>query len=228
MFAFDEVQSGYGRTGSMWACEQVGVTPDILLFAKGVANGLPLAGFITRKELSDKCPPGTQGGTYAGNAVACASAAEVIRVFRDEKILDNVVQRGQELFTLLEAMIKRNNFPIQEVRGRGLMIGFQFTDNAPAGIAATVVKEALANSLILLNTSKFETIRLIPALNVTKEQCEEAILVLEQSIKAALASEKFTNKQTAVGFRDCCEGKKCQCFSLDKWEVACRRITQFK
>jgi 4-aminobutyrate aminotransferase len=241
LLAFDEVQTGFGRTGSMFTCEQVDVKPDILIFAKGIANGLPLAGFASSKALGDQCIVGTQGGTYAGNAVACASAAEVIRIFRDEKILDNVVEQGQYLWGKVEDMCLRNpSFPIQEVRGRGLMIGVQFRDlwtegcgtvaaassntesAVPAGFAAEVVGCALKKNLMLLNTSKFETLRLIPPLNVTPAQIDSAVAVLEASIKEAMINKKVDASATATKeFRDCCPTP---CYKLDGWSLPCRRI----
>jgi 4-aminobutyrate aminotransferase len=89
----DEVQSGYGRTGKMFAVEHSGVRPDIMIVAKGLANGFPLSGVISRKELTDKLTPGSLGGTYAGNAVACAAAVACTQAFKEENILQNVNDR---------------------------------------------------------------------------------------------------------------------------------------
>lgn len=89
----DEVQCGYGRTGTMFACEQLDVTPDILIMAKGIANGFPLSAIASRKELMDTQQPGSMGGTYAGNAVSCAAAIAVLEVFEKENILENCIRR---------------------------------------------------------------------------------------------------------------------------------------
>jgi 4-aminobutyrate aminotransferase len=93
LLIIDEVQSGYGRTGKMFAVEHAGVRPDIMIVAKGLANGFPLSGVISRKELTDKLPPGSLGGTYAGNAVACAAAVACTQAFKEEHILKNVNDR---------------------------------------------------------------------------------------------------------------------------------------
>jgi 4-aminobutyrate aminotransferase len=89
----DEVQCGYGRTGTMFACDQLDVTPDILIMAKGIANGFPLSAIASRKELMDTQQPGSMGGTYAGNAVSCAAAIAVLEVFEKENILENCIKR---------------------------------------------------------------------------------------------------------------------------------------
>ena len=93
LLIIDEVQSGFGRTGRMFNIEYSGVRPDIMTMAKGLANGFPLSGVVSRKELTDKLKPGSMGGTYAGNAVACAAAVAVADAFKEEKILENVQAR---------------------------------------------------------------------------------------------------------------------------------------
>jgi len=208
LLAIDEVQTGFGRTGSMFTFEQMhGVLPDILLFAKGIANGLPLAGMACSSAIAAKCPPGSMGGTYAANALACASAAEVIKIFREDGILENVAQRSTEFFEGLQQIAKRNpSIPILEIRGRGLMIGVQFTPDAPAGYAAAVVNQAKDSGLLLLNTSKFEVLRLIPPLNVSKEQVDEGLAILEKALLAATESTMKNNKTTPVErFAPCCD-----------------------
>merc|ERR1712100_468275 len=93
----DEVQSGFGRTGKMFAVEHYGVNPDIMIFAKGIATGMPIAGIAARKDLMNAQPGGSQGGTYAGNAVAAAAANATIEVMYDDNVLANVEQRGEQM-----------------------------------------------------------------------------------------------------------------------------------
>ena len=93
LLIIDEVQSGFGRTGKMFNIEYSGVRPDIMTCAKGLANGFPLSGVVSRRELTDQLKPGSMGGTYAGNAVACAAAVAVADAFKEEKILENVQAR---------------------------------------------------------------------------------------------------------------------------------------
>lgn len=223
LLAIDEVQTGFGRTGSMFTFEQVGVQPDILLFAKGIANGLPLAGIACNSAIAAKCPAGTMGGTYAANALSCASAAEVIKIFREEGILDNVAKRSTEFFDGLQQIAQRNpSVPILEVRGRGLMIGLQFTAEAPTGFASAVVNHAKDNGLLLLNTSKYEVLRFIPPLNVTQEQVAEGLAIFEKSLLAATESLMKDQKVAPVKeFKPCCEtgcygDRQCRFYAVRK------------
>ncbi len=115
----------------MFAIEHTHTSPDILISAKGLANGFPLSMILSRKELMDRQPPGSMGGTYAGNAVSCAAASAVLDVFREEKILDNVAQRSEQIFGFLRALqadrSSKAGRAIQDVRGHGLMVGVQFS-----------------------------------------------------------------------------------------------------
>lgn len=220
VFACDEVQAGYGRTGTFWNHEQhQGVEPDLIVFAKGVANGLPLSGIVTRKELAAKCTPGTMGGTYAGNVLASASACEVIKIFDDEKILENVKIRSQQLRNGLTEMVQRNKFPVMEVRGRG-MIGVQLSNECPAGTSQKVVDACTERGLILMNTSIYETLRLIPPLNLTEEEAKEGLQKLEDAMKAVFS--QMPNLKGATGFRPCCSTP---CQKLDG--SVCRSIASF-
>jgi 4-aminobutyrate aminotransferase len=150
----DEVQSGCGRTGKFWFMEYSGVRPDILVFAKGIANGFPLSGIASRKELMDLQKPGTMGGTYAGNAVSCAASWAVLKTFDEENILDNVQARHEQLMTLLNGLKKSPaGSVIQQIRGFGLMIGVQFVhpkvkgvmDSLPRGVSAESQNTSSAN-----------------------------------------------------------------------------------
>jgi 4-aminobutyrate aminotransferase len=161
----DEVQSGFGRSGSMFVSEWMdgGITPDIMTMAKGIANGLPLSVVATRRELSDKQEPGTMGGTFGGNAVACAAANAVFEVFRTEKILENTMEREKQI----RAFFHQNIFPgIKEIRGRGLMLGVELHNKEKAN---KIVDDCLSEGLMLLTSGPNNTIRLIPALNISKE-----------------------------------------------------------
>ena len=102
----DEVQSGMGRTGTMWAVQESGVKPDIMIFAKGIANGFPLSGIASTREIMGRQKPGSMGGTYAGNAVACAAAKAVLEVFRDEPIMENIAARSKQIIGFLNDLKK--------------------------------------------------------------------------------------------------------------------------
>lgn len=185
LFIADEVQTGFGRTGKMFAVEHDPVKPDVLIFAKGIANGMPLAGIASRKELMDRQPGGSQGGTYAGNALACASANATIDALRDENILENVNARGKELRAGLEAMQQEGLAPIHQVRGPGLMIGLDFDmAKVERGFAGKVSKACLERGMIVLTTGALETLRLIPPLNVSPEEVQICLKTLREAFHA--------------------------------------------
>ncbi|UCF60148.1 MAG: aspartate aminotransferase family protein [Anaerolineaceae bacterium] len=181
----DEIQSGFGRTGQWFAFEHFEITPDILTLAKGLASGLPLSGVIARMDLMEKWTPGSHGGTYGGNAVACAAAAATIRVIRDQELLENAQARGGQFMSGL-AQLQETYPVIGDLRGLGLMIGAEFTgtDGRPdKDTAKAVVHACLERRLLLLTCGPWDnTIRFIPPLVVTSEQIDQAIEVFEESL----------------------------------------------
>jgi 4-aminobutyrate aminotransferase len=200
----DEVQSGMGRTGTMWAVQESEVRPDILIFAKGIANGFPLSGIASTKELMGRQKPGTMGGTYAGNAVACAAAKAVIEVFRDEKVLENVAARSKQLFGFLQKLKDSGSKAgslIEDIRGRGLMVGVQFKSpalqsessntSASSGasavkqpqIAPKVVQECLKRNMLLLSTSVFDVLRFIPPLTISEQDLDQACGIFKEALE---------------------------------------------
>src|SRR3954465_15890910 len=122
----DEVQSGYGRTGAMWAFEHAGIVPDIVCVAKAIANGLPLSAIVSSRELQERWGRGAHGSTYGGNPVACAAGLAVLATIADEDLVANARERGAELVTGL-GKIGAEDDRIGDIRGLGLMIGVEFT-----------------------------------------------------------------------------------------------------
>jgi 4-aminobutyrate aminotransferase len=186
----DEIQSGFGRTGKWFAMEHFGVVPDIMTMAKGLASGLPLSGVAARRELMERWIPGSHGGTYGGNAVACAAAVATIRVIREERLLENATRMGTHLMEQLRAL--QAEFPvIGDVRGLGLMIGAEFTapDGSPAtDLAKAVGKGCLERHLLLLTCGPWgNTVRWIPPLTVTREQMAEALAAFKDAMTEAVA-----------------------------------------
>ena len=186
----DEIQSGFGRTGKWFAIEYFGVVPDVMVLAKGLASGLPLSGVAARRELMERWVPGSHGGTYGGNAVACAAAVATIRVVQEEGLLENATRMGTYLMERLWEL--QADFPvIGDVRGLGLMIGAECT--APNGIPAidlakAVVKGCLERQLLLLTCGPWNnTVRWIPPLVVTSEQVEEALAAFKDALAEAVA-----------------------------------------
>ena len=187
MLIADEIQSGFGRTGKWLAVDHWGVQPDVLVMAKGLASGLPLSGIAARPEAMAKWSPGTHGGTYGGNVVACASAVATLQVMREEKLNENAVAMGQVLISGL-AKIQEEHPEIGDVRGLGLMIGTEFTsrDGTPWTEGAKAVAQAcLAENLMLLTCGSWDnTIRWIPPLVVNEAQIKEALGIFERALQS--------------------------------------------
>ena len=190
LLIFDEVQSGFGRTGKWFALEHFGVVPDIITAAKGLASGMPLSGVFSRTEIMKKVDVGSIGGTYGGNAVACASGVATIRAMREEKMMENAYERGIQLMTGLRKL--QEEYPqIGDVRGLGLMIGTEFVTDGRADKAKPLVKEivhaAEERSLLLLTCGTYDNVvRWIPPLNVTSGQIHDGLQVFGDSLKSAL------------------------------------------
>lgn len=180
----DEIQSGFGRTGKFFALEHFGVIPDVITVAKGIASGLPLSGVITRKELAARWRTGTHGGTFGGNAVACAAATATIRAIREENMVANAAVRGEQLLAGLRQL--QAEFPvIGDVRGLGLMVGAEFTrDGTPDTAAAkAIARGCLGLGLLLLTCGTYDNvIRWIPPLVVSQEEIAEALTIFAAAL----------------------------------------------
>ncbi|MBI5842280.1 MAG: aminotransferase class III-fold pyridoxal phosphate-dependent enzyme [Chloroflexi bacterium] len=190
MLIFDEVQSGFGRTGKWFALEHFGVVPDIITSAKGLASGMPLSGVFSRTDIMKKLDVGSIGGTYGGNAVACAAGVATIKAMREEKMLENAAERGVQLMTGLRKL--QEEYPqIGDVRGLGLMLGTEFiVDNSPTK-AKPMVKEIIhcaeEKGMLLLSCGTYDnTIRWIPPLNVTPEQINDGLQIFGEALKEVL------------------------------------------
>lgn len=185
----DEVQCGFGRTGKMFAIEHWDVRPDILIMAKGIANGFPLSGIVARKELMDMQKPGSMGGTYAGNAVSCAAGVAVAKAFKEERILDNVNARGKELKDMLLAAKEssKTGHMIHDVRGLGLMLALECAPGK--GYASKIQAKCMEKDMLVLTTSIYDTLRFIPPLNITKEDMAEGCRIIQEAIDEVAAGE---------------------------------------
>jgi 4-aminobutyrate aminotransferase len=186
----DEVQTGFGRTGRFWGHQHTdGVTPDILITAKGLASGFPLSGIAASEELMAKAWPGSQGGTYGGNAVACAAALATLDVIEDEGLVANAAEQGLRLLEGLRK-VAADHPGIADVRGLGLMVGNEFCtpDGAPDATAATRAHAAAAErGLLLLTCGPYgNVVRMIPPLVVTAEQVDEAVGLWAGAVRAAV------------------------------------------
>lgn len=189
LLVLDEVQTGWGRTGKFWGHDHFGVSPDVLITAKGIASGFPLSAIAASEELMGRAWPGSQGGTYGANAVACAAALATLDVIRREDLVGNAAARGAQLRSRLEAAAQRHT-AITDVRGLGLMLGAEFRtpDGEPDGAtAARAQRAAVDHGLLLLTCGAWsQVVRFIPALVVTQEQVDEAADAWEAALADVL------------------------------------------
>jgi 4-aminobutyrate aminotransferase len=185
----DEVQTGVGRTGKFWGLDHAGVRPDILITAKGLASGFPLSAIAASEELMGKAWPGSQGGTYGGNAVAAAAALATLDVVRDENLVANAAEQGARLKEGLRKVAAEHPV-IGDVRGRGLMIGNEFTtpDGAPDTTTANRAHQAAAEKGLLLLTCgpHGNVVRMIPPLVVTSEHVDAAVGLWSEAVASAV------------------------------------------
>ncbi|MBC8076439.1 MAG: acetyl ornithine aminotransferase family protein [Chloroflexales bacterium] len=180
----DEVQSGVGRTGAMWAFEHEGVVPDIVASAKGLGGGMPIGAMIAREELTRQWQPGAHGNTYGGNAISCATAYETLCLV-EEGLMGNATRVGRHLMASLKDLQHRTP-QIGDVRGRGLMIGVELVDaaGAPAKVLANAVMDEAFRRGLLLLTCGASTIRFCPPLVLTMEEADQAVALFEDAIHA--------------------------------------------
>ena len=183
----DEVQSGYGRTGRMWAFEHAGIVPDIVLAAKAMANGMPLAALISSRDLQQRWGVGAHGSTYGGNPVSCAAGIAVLEVMREGGLVANAAARGAELTRGLQALAAEDP-RIGDVRGPGLMIGVELVldreTREPAGELGEALTAACADRGMLLLTCgpSHSIMRWIPPVDVGRDEVEESLGIFQEAL----------------------------------------------
>ncbi|WP_130014688.1 aminotransferase class III-fold pyridoxal phosphate-dependent enzyme [Serinicoccus sediminis] len=180
----DEVQCGMGRTGTMWAIEQTGVEPDVLLSAKGIASGLPLGAFIAKASLMESWGTGTHGSTYGGSPVPCAAGLATLRVIESEGLLEHARTVGEDILAGLRAIQQDHPDVVVDVRGVGLMIGVEFADSA---LSAAVQQAAFERGLLVLEAGE-SVVRMSPPLVVTPEEARTGVHLFGEAVAAAAAS----------------------------------------
>ncbi len=181
LLVVDEVQSGVGRTGTLWACEHDGVVPDVMCIGKGLASGLPLAGIIARSEVMD-WEPGGHGSTFGGNPVACAAALATIELV-DAELAANAAAVGSHLLNGLRAL-QADRPALHQVRGRGLMIGLDLVDH---DAAEDLQQECFERGLLVLTCGE-RSVRLAPPLVVTRDQADTALGIVADALRILEAS----------------------------------------
>ena len=186
LFIADEVQSGFGRTGKMFAIEHYGVTPDILVTAKGIADGFPLSAFTTRPEIAAAYKPGDHLSTFGGNPVSCAAALANIQFMQNEDLPTRAAKMGEYAIQKLQDLQKQNSI-IGEVRGLGLMIGVELVRDeklTPANSEAEAIRDSLLRQAVLVGVGGVygNVVRFQPPLIITKEQINHAISAFSSAL----------------------------------------------
>jgi 4-aminobutyrate aminotransferase-like enzyme len=183
LYVDDEVQSGAGRTGKVWAIEHYGIEPDLLVSGKSIGGGLPLAAVTGRAELMDAVPTGGLGGTFGGNPLSCAAANAALEAIRDPDFLETATRLGERVRARLDDLAARHP-EIGEVRGLGPMLAFELVEQTPDR-AKAIVDAAFERGLLLLACGLYgNVIRLLPALTISDDDLDEGLALLEESLAA--------------------------------------------
>jgi 4-aminobutyrate aminotransferase/(S)-3-amino-2-methylpropionate transaminase len=193
VFILDEIQSGFGRTGKMFAYQHAAIEPDLITIAKSLAAGMPLSAVVGKAAIMDAPLAGGLGGTYAGNPLACAAAIAVLDVFEAEGLAERAVQLGAQIRTALLRLQARVP-SIGDVRGLGCMLAMEFvkdrtTKEADADVAHRVIEAARDHGLLLLHCGPYKNVvRLLPPLTATPEDIARGLEILDQAVREAVES----------------------------------------
>ena len=182
----DEVQTGFGRTGSLFAMSQFGVEPDMFTLAKSIAGGLPLSGVIGRSDVMDSVHVGGIGGTFGGNPVACAAALAVLDIMENEKLPQRAIEIGEKIRTMVEGTMSSSPW-ISEVRGLGAMQGIVITDknNVPdKEHASRIFQNAMKNGLMMITAGTYgNVIRTLMPLTIKNDELDQSLEILSNALR---------------------------------------------
>lgn len=186
VFIADEIQTGFGRTGQMFACEDEGIVPDIITTAKGIAGGLPLAAVTGRAELMDAVHAGGLGGTYGGNPLACEAALGVLETIEEDGLVERARAIGEVMLPRLRALQERSGI-IGDVRGRGAMTAIELvvpgTKDPDPAAAAEIAKRCHAEGLVVLTAGTYgNVLRFLPPLVIPDHLLDEGLTILEKVV----------------------------------------------
>jgi 4-aminobutyrate aminotransferase / (S)-3-amino-2-methylpropionate transaminase / 5-aminovalerate transaminase len=193
VFVADEIQTGFGRTGKMFAVEHFDVVPDLITVSKSLAAGLPLSGVVGKKEILDSANPGELGGTYAGNPVACAAALAVIDVINEENLLEKSEAIGQKIENRLVDLQEQYSF-IGEIRRLGSMVAMEIIDNPinktpDKQKTSEITKYANENGLLLLSAGlNGNVVRFLTPLVITDSELDKGLAILEDALQKSYSS----------------------------------------
>jgi acetylornithine/succinyldiaminopimelate/putrescine aminotransferase len=177
LLILDEIQTGIGRLGTLFAYEQYGVEPDIMTLAKGLGSGVPIGAFMA-KDNAAVFVPGEHGSTYGGNPLVCAAAYATLKFILENDIVGNVRKVGQYLIDSLESLKLKHGF-ITEVRGRGLLVAMEFDSDIAASVLAACLERGL-----LVNRVKPNALRFMPPLIIGKDEVDEAVNIVAQALSS--------------------------------------------
>ena len=190
LLIFDEVQTGIGRTGELYAYQTFGVKPDILTSAKALGGGIPLSAIIAKKEIMDQWPAGAHGGTFGGNPLACTAGLKTLEIIHRDHLLENAKKQGAYLKEGLQELQKKYPKRIGDVRGIGLMVAMELVtedQNPDAALTAEIKEKALQKNLLLLTCgSDHNVVRFIAPLIVKKEEMDQALHILKEVLEEIL------------------------------------------
>jgi acetylornithine/succinyldiaminopimelate/putrescine aminotransferase len=174
----DEVQTGMGRTGKLFAYQHSGIKPDIITLAKALGGGLPIGAMIARSEIASVLTPGTHGSTFGGNPVSCAAALGVLDALEQDGVIANAAEIGGYVINRLREIAKECP-NVSEVRGLGMIIGVVLKHEAKG------VVEACLKEYLIVNGTADNVLRLLPPLNLTREEADAGLAIIERALKAA-------------------------------------------
>ncbi len=186
----DEIQTGFARTGRMFATEYAGVEPDLMTMAKGIAGGFPIAAVVGKAEIMDSPGPGGLGGTYGGSPIGCAAALAVLEVIQEENLCQRALQIGDRMTARLRQLQERFPARVGDVRNLGAMIAMELVVDGDVNrpdpeLTRALISEAAANGLILLSCGiRGNVVRFLPALTIPDELIDESMDILDRSLAA--------------------------------------------
>ena len=192
MLIFDEIQSGFGRTGNWASWQNYGVQPDLSTYAKSLGSGMPIAAILGKAEVMDAAAPGTIGGTYIGNPLSCVAAIATIQYMKDIKLNERAIEIGERIMKRFQKLKDRHD-EIGDVRGMGAMIGIEFVKDGdprqPNGeLCDRIIKSCADKGLVLLSAGTFKNvIRILSPIVITDEQLDEGLVILEKVINSEIA-----------------------------------------
>lgn len=186
LLIFDEIQTGAGRTGELYAYQGFNVTPDILTTAKGIGGGFPIGAMLTTEEVASSLVVGTHGSTYGGNPLGCSVAEAVVDIISDRQLLDNVKAKHRKFMDGLDRINQRHKI-FKDIRGSGLLIGCELKDEF-SGKAGALLGEALSQGLLILVAGP-NVMRLAPSLIIPDEDIEQGLMGLDKAIESFIANQ---------------------------------------